>query len=382
MLSKELKFLFNLIDHALWNKPLQAEISDEAELIRLLEFHSIRLLAYSGLNGTDQLPVVRQFCHDFSRNQALLSLQQQVELARVSEILLEKNIDCLPMKGVLFAKSIYGNKQLREFSDIDILVRREDAAKTLEVLFKDGYLRNNQAMGLLKPSFFTPTEIISDPVFYEFPLFKKGIHIDFHWDMAYDFLPFDVDVDAFFRNSEMDRDGVRKPSLPYLFLGLLIHHGGKECWLKIKNLVDLSAFLKQYPHADWEEIFKLVEAAKLLNSLKNGLWLLQENSITKLPPACSQLIKNHEVKGLERIYKFWHKRMHWGNPKARLPFERILINQQDKGFRKRDYFQAFYKAYSHPASANEERIFNFPERFRFLNFTSKFLTYLLRKLRT
>ena len=61
------------------------------------------------------------------------------ELRRILEALREKDVEVIFLKGAALAKTVYGDIGLRQMSDIDILAKKEDLPKAVELLFHMGY---------------------------------------------------------------------------------------------------------------------------------------------------------------------------------------------------------------------------------------------------
>jgi hypothetical protein len=61
------------------------------------------------------------------------------ELARVLDALAGKDVDAIPIKGPVLALKAYGDLGLREFRDLDFLIRDQDVRTTRAVLRDLGY---------------------------------------------------------------------------------------------------------------------------------------------------------------------------------------------------------------------------------------------------
>lgn len=379
-LSPELQFLFQAIRTVILGENVAPKYKaiNENELQRKLRFHSIRLIVNDFLPYDSQVTRVKGAVKAFSQNQAFLALQHQVETQRLFKLFRAENVRVLPYKGNLFAKLIYKNQQLREFSDIDLLFHPEDAAKGLQLLWNDGYA-SPDLKGISQSN--KTEEIFNSQVTYELPLFKDGIHLDFHWGLHYNFLPYHVPFEACFQNlaiqSGFDQE-IALPSNEMMFVMMINHHGGKECWLRLKNLVDLIMFFENVA-MDYSKAIALIEDSRLLTSLKNGLFISKTFFGYHLPQEMEALIKDHRPKNLKLTTEFWEKAEHWGNLKPRIHFERILLKQQDKPFNSWSYFRAVYRSYSSPTPFELERLWTFPKGWYFLNFLSKIFTYLIKK---
>lgn len=378
--SPELQFLFNSIRQVILDIPSpSAEGSlDEKELMRKLSFHAIRPIVNDYLESNTSLSRIKATCKSFAQNQAFLSLQQQIEIQRLFELFQSKNIRAIPYKGNLFSRLVYKNKQIREFSDIDILFHPEDAENALISLIKDGY---NVApiSGMSKHKEIS--EIFDATFTYELPMLKEGLHLDFHWGLHYSFLPYKIDPKDIFKELQTDQDfdsSIKIPTREEIFLLMINHHGGKESWLRIKNLVDLIVFLKNLAF-DHQKAIELCQNARLLTTLKNGLWIISNFLEVPLPPIFAKIIEHYTPKNIKQTIDFWEKANHWGSLQPRIKFEKILIKQQDEPFSKLSYFRSVYKAYSVPEPYEIKRIVTFPKHWYFLNFLSKIVTYLVRK---
>src|SRR5689334_10941593 len=60
-------------------------------------------------------------------------------LLEVQELLESHGVECVALKGPTLAASVYGSVALREFSDVDILVRPSDVARARSVLMSAGF---------------------------------------------------------------------------------------------------------------------------------------------------------------------------------------------------------------------------------------------------
>jgi hypothetical protein len=75
---------------------------------------------------------------DFQRN-AALNLARTGELIRLLGRFRERGIPALPFKGPTLAAYAYGSLSLRQFSDLDLLLRPDDLDASQDLLLSDGY---------------------------------------------------------------------------------------------------------------------------------------------------------------------------------------------------------------------------------------------------
>lgn len=61
------------------------------------------------------------------------------ELLKLLHLFEEHKIPAIPYKGPAIASSVYGDLALRQFSDLDILIKRQDVLKAGDILVSFGY---------------------------------------------------------------------------------------------------------------------------------------------------------------------------------------------------------------------------------------------------
>lgn len=104
--------------------------------------YSVMPLLYQSLQALPSSSVPRSLRTQLQlhyRMNGLYSFSQTKELLKLLAGLREKGIDAIPFKGPILAASVYGNVALRQFSDLDILVRRQDFWQAKAVFVAQGY---------------------------------------------------------------------------------------------------------------------------------------------------------------------------------------------------------------------------------------------------
>src|SRR5260370_38643204 len=67
------------------------------------------------------------------------SVQLTAELFRLLDLFAREGIQVLPFKGPTLAMAAYGNLALRQFTDLDLLIRKEDVLRARGILLENGY---------------------------------------------------------------------------------------------------------------------------------------------------------------------------------------------------------------------------------------------------
>lgn len=115
---------------------------DWPQFIRLVDDHQILPLIYHTLKGhfwTLVPEAARDELRAFYRAISVRNLFFTQELLKLLALLESHHITAVPFKGPILAATAYGSASLRQFNDLDILVRRRDVAPTQALLSSLGY---------------------------------------------------------------------------------------------------------------------------------------------------------------------------------------------------------------------------------------------------
>lgn len=104
--------------------------------------HRVLPLLYSSLKNTSlkgvpQVILNQLHSHFHANTQNNLFLTK--ELLILLELFADHNISAIPFKGPVLAASAYGDLAWRQFSDLDILVHKQDFLKAKDLLIRHGY---------------------------------------------------------------------------------------------------------------------------------------------------------------------------------------------------------------------------------------------------
>ncbi|MCP9754761.1 hypothetical protein EGI26_06240 [Lacihabitans sp. CCS-44] len=311
--------------------------------------------------------------------QSIFNLATNQELERLLDLLRKQGIDVLPYKGVLFISELYKNQQLRETHDLDLLVQPENAKKALEILLEDGY-----TLDIKNPEKHDNEKIINsifeNPGFMEVGLDKKtklgvDIHIDFHWHIKEEAHDFKVNFNEFFSDEETAINKAHKKTFvspKTLFTMLLIHHGGRECWTRLKHFCDLIEFLKT-TNLNKHELNQIAIELGMKRFFETGMELY-ENEFRNIQTLNTEL---STVK--QDIIKYWEIGKLWLRLDHRVRFTSIYFKLLDEKKSFRNFLASNYRYFSNPNLIENPRLITFPNNYPFLNFISKIITFIWKK---
>jgi hypothetical protein len=201
------------------------------------------------------------------------------ELVALLDDLRARGIRAIPYKGPVLAASLYGDLGLRDFGDLDLLVRRRDVAATKSVLLRRGYRAQYDWPAAQEASFIETR--------YEHPFEHPdtALVVEVQWAVVPRYFALSFDYDAFWARTERLAIGGRPVSSlsPEDLLLVLTAHGGKHLWRRLGWVCDVAELLRGRPALDWSAV--RTEADRLGGGrlLRLGLRLAREVLEAPLP---------------------------------------------------------------------------------------------------
>jgi Uncharacterised nucleotidyltransferase len=292
-------------------KALVQENIDWAKLTQMAQQHRLTPLLYSNLNAicpkAVPKPILNQLLVNFRTN-TRRSLLLSAELVRLLNLFEAQGIPALPFKGPVLAASAYGNLSLRQFSDLDILVRSQDIEKAKALFLSEGYRMKIERIEVTaeQEAAFVRSQSIHQFVreaAYPFIHDQKGVVTELHWGVMPQYFSFPIDSKALWENIALVSISSSKvPNLsPENTLLMLVGHGTKDCWTQLARICDIAEFIRSHPQLNWT---KLIESARIKGGQRMlflGLMLARNLLGTSLPEEVWQKIQaEKEVELLAR----------------------------------------------------------------------------------
>jgi len=193
---------------------------------------------------------LRRYFEENARRNLLLT----GELLRIIRFLRRHGIQAIPFKGPISAVSIYGDLALRQFADLDLLIRPGGFEKAVTLLTSDGY----QPL-LSHPRGKSATRLQLD---YEYDLIRRDdrVHLDIHRRIVPDpfYLPFDYE--SLWRQTQplLFGDMEIQTLCAEDLLSVLCIHGAKDRWLKLEWVLAVGLLVGGRKRLDWERVMRQV----------------------------------------------------------------------------------------------------------------------------
>jgi Uncharacterised nucleotidyltransferase len=221
---------------------------DWQRVLRLAESHSVTPLAYQTLRQVPDSvpPAILDELRRRYENNARRNLRFAAELIRILDCLESHRIDAIPYKGPVLAEAIYGDLALREFSDLDILVRAEHVLRAKEALKTLGFAPNLQ----LSPD--EERAYLRTGYEYSFDGPAGRNLLEIQWGVVPRFYAVDFTIERFFERASLAEFSGRKVktlSSEDLLLSLCVH-AAKHAWIRLCWLRDIAAVM-ELPQMKW-----------------------------------------------------------------------------------------------------------------------------------
>lgn len=224
---------------ALLERPL-----DWDRLVQAAERHAVVPLLHRHLSSRGGVPAeVRRRLRIAAEQTARRNLFWAGELLRLLRRCEAEGIAALPWKGPTLALAAYGNLGLRPFTDLDVLVLREDVPSVTRLLLDEGY-RPWLPLTLLKRHLWASLWHQCEAAFTH-P--RTGVVVDLHWAITLPSFPFPLEVASLWERREARRFcGAMVPQLaPVDSLLTLCVHGCKEYWRRLGWVCDIAALVQR-----------------------------------------------------------------------------------------------------------------------------------------
>lgn len=199
-------------------------------------------------------------------------------------------IQAIPYKGPVLAIQAYGDVTLRDFDDLDIILRQSDMPKANAIMLALGYqARFPWILANGGNSSMVPGE-------YNYRDDSRRTMVELHTERTFRHFPRRADIDDFatrLEQVEFAGTGIVCFS-PEDTLILLCIHGAKDFWERLSWVADISELIQAHSLV-WEEVFARSEAIAATRMLCVGLSLAGELHGAPLPAQVSDRIRRDKV---------------------------------------------------------------------------------------
>ncbi len=282
-----------------------------------LVYEAVSAVSTSASQGKDRLR--EHYYSIVLRNQLLCN-----ELSRILGLLEAESIRAISFKGPTLAVLAYGSISMRQFADIDLLVRVEDRETALAILEAEDYAPYFRAYRrpIARLSKAQAASYLRNYHQYELSG-TDGKQVDLHWHTAPRRYPFRLDPDRLWADTgrvSLGGHAIATLSMENLILYLCMH-GAKERWQKFGWVVDLHRLLESDVDIDWDIVRREARHAHATRVLAFGLTLTRVLLGTRMPPETARGVRWAHELTRDSAHALVFGQKSGGGPWSRLQFE-------------------------------------------------------------
>jgi len=276
-------------------------VRDWDELIRIANFHGVLPLLYMSLSHVcaqavpaSAMTELRAHFHANSARNLFLAGW----LLRILQFLEAAGISGVAFKGPTLAVAAYENLALREFYDLDVIVKETDFPKAKELFLNHGFTPRRNLTPLEEAEQFRSYHACT------LDRTEDGFSVDLHWKIAQEHYAFGLDVEALWsrmaRVSFLGRE-ILSISGEDLLMVLCVH-GSKHCWERLTWICDVAEMVRAHPELRWDEIMSRSRALHFPRAVLLGLDLAKNLLDAQLSsPVLSAIDADHGIRRVSHL---------------------------------------------------------------------------------
>ena len=286
----------------------------------------------SAIAGDALSPAQLERLKDLARVTAVRNLAFTAELIAILDLFRSEGLQAIPYKGPVLAAQAYGDFTLREFEDLDLILRQKDMPKANRMVTSLGYRAKY-------PWILSPDAAASlVPGEYCYRNENRRMLIDLHTERTLRHFPLPPDIDALAeRLVRVSASGhVIETFGPEDGLPLLCIHGSKDFWERISWIADVAEFVQAHPRLDWDQVIRRAESLRAARMLHLGLALAMDIFDLPLPDEILRRVKADEIAGIlggEIEQRIFHDGANSLGAAARFWFRRRMLQGVFEGWR-------------------------------------------------
>ena len=207
------------------------------------------------------------------------NMLMSAELLKLIKLLQENDIESLAFKGPTLAQMAYRDITMRQFGDIDILIRKKDRYTMMDLLMKENFIPEIDLKKSTKETFFDSVNVIG----FHNP--STGVYIEIHWELLSKNYAINWEEKVLWEKQETTL--INQKEIPVLRLEqLLLYlcvHGAKHLFERLEWVCDIDRSIRANPHIDWSYLLDEAEKLGIKRMLLLGLALSQQLFKLELP---------------------------------------------------------------------------------------------------
>ena len=212
---------------------------------------------------------------------AAYNMRSLALLRRFQRLMEANGIQLVPIKGPALALLAYGDVARRQFEDLDLLVRREDLLRAVEVLEREGYRLRELSDSVCRARYAASLQNWSLEKAGSPPLDLKPVLVShaLTGPASAEFM-----AAACQRIPIDEKRSLAAPGPEAMLLAVCLD-GANDMWFKLSSVADVGALLVKYADRDWGGFLGAAARLGQRRSVLVGSGLAEELLGCDLPPA-------------------------------------------------------------------------------------------------
>jgi hypothetical protein len=218
------------------------------------------------------------------RTQSLFTLSMTAELFRILTEFSQAHVDTILVKGPITSLLAYGDPGLRNYVDLDLLVRHKHIELATQQLLAMGFAAD-------VPESLVRAGKIPGEYLFNRPGAKHVIEL--HTERTFRYYPKRMPIEQLFAGSRpVLLDGREVPALSFEDEFVLdCVHGAKHFWERLMWVSDIAALIDNHPEIDWDKARGFASEAGAERMLRVGVLLGELLFRIKLPAVMANEIR-------------------------------------------------------------------------------------------
>ncbi len=269
---------------------------------------------------------------DLARAAVVRSLAFTAELVAILDLFRSEGLQAIPYKGPVLGEQAYGDFTLREFEDLDLILRQKDMPKANHLITNLGYrakypwtLPENAATSLVPGEYCYRNE-------------RRRMVIELHTERTLRHFPLPPDIAMLAKRLVgVSLSGhTIETFAPEDGLPLLCIHGSKDFWERISWIADVAEFVQAHPQLDWDWVIRRTESLRASRMLHLGLALAIRFFDLPMPDEIRERVEADEIAGVlagEVELRVFHDSTNSFGAAGRFRFRRRMLEGTFDGWR-------------------------------------------------
>lgn len=251
---------------------------DWSEILRLADRHAVKAF----LRHACPTPELRDVALDLAHFNLTLS----AELVKLLDLFEQQALEVVSLKGPSLGVALYGDQALKSSSDLDLLVRPDDALRAIRALQANRYRMASV------PHWPADNAYLRDPnreLSFTDP--AGALKIDLHWGLLPNYYPRlieDAELWGKLRSVRWARTHARTLAPEHQLL-FLCAHGTKHLWERLGWICDTARLIQVETELNWSEVFARARRTDTRRMVSLGLLLASDLLGVELPSAAAEL---------------------------------------------------------------------------------------------